>query len=537
MEAKAPAADTVRVAIVGSGLTGLTAAYLLTSTQSTPGKQMHVELFERGSMLGMDSQSITVHQSGKDVRIDVPMRAFSHGYYPELLKLYKSLHIPFKPMDLTFAFSVLDQELPADKREGCPPPSLLYGGLARGARLKFPRSKHSMLDFLFCSPRRLFSIVFSYLILVFLACFHTWLGHTHDDHHRLANTPFREWAQTAWISRYFLDDLLIPMMSFVMTTDAAAIAGIPTADMLHYIAHTFWSQHYTVRGGVQQVVHALSKPLPPEHIHLGASILDVVPESAGSVRTVALTGEKANGSKFCLGGFHHVVFTTQTPQSALMISQYLEHLRSNPTPTTIEQQDLQRCQGMVRQLRSLRYDQSTVLNHSDTTILPRDRSLWRDLNFLRQSHDAQTELPKETHTMATHIVWRAPAGSAPTSPDTIMQTTNPLQSFYPREECILSHSAFERFVLTLEGKRARNSFFTLAAQHKKTLGMQLGKLQGRFPAGAESDTTAGPGIWVSGSWTMGIPLLEGCVTSARLVSDSILSSHGLSTEHIRKIWA
>ena len=139
-------------------------------------------------------------------------------------------------MDLTFAFSVLDQELPADKREGCPPPSLLYGGLARGARLKFPRSKHSMLDFLFCSPRRLFSIVFSYLILVFLACFHTWLGHTHDDHHRLANTPFREWAQTAWISRYFLDDLLIPMMSSVMTTDAAAIAGIPTADMLHYLS-------------------------------------------------------------------------------------------------------------------------------------------------------------------------------------------------------------------------------------------------------------------------------------------------------------
>ncbi|KAJ1944557.1 hypothetical protein EC988_005957, partial [Linderina pennispora] len=53
-----------RIAVIGSGLAGLTAAHFLQSSGHT------VTLFEKGSTVGMDAGSLTVG----NVRIDVPFR-------------------------------------------------------------------------------------------------------------------------------------------------------------------------------------------------------------------------------------------------------------------------------------------------------------------------------------------------------------------------------------------------------------------------------------------------------------------------------
>lgn len=74
----------LRVAIIGSGLAGLTAAYLLTSGTDDINKHLHIELLERSPTLGMDSESVTVLHQGQERRIDVPMRAFSQGMWCQL---------------------------------------------------------------------------------------------------------------------------------------------------------------------------------------------------------------------------------------------------------------------------------------------------------------------------------------------------------------------------------------------------------------------------------------------------------------------
>lgn len=75
----------LRVAIVGSGLAGLTAAYLLTGGGADVNQHLHVELIERSSTLGMDSESVTVEHHGQKRRVDVPMRAFSQGMWFQLM--------------------------------------------------------------------------------------------------------------------------------------------------------------------------------------------------------------------------------------------------------------------------------------------------------------------------------------------------------------------------------------------------------------------------------------------------------------------
>jgi predicted NAD/FAD-binding protein len=59
--------SAVKVAIIGSGLAGLTAAHLLSNSS------VNVHLFEKASSLGMDAASISVstEPSKKNIRIDV----------------------------------------------------------------------------------------------------------------------------------------------------------------------------------------------------------------------------------------------------------------------------------------------------------------------------------------------------------------------------------------------------------------------------------------------------------------------------------
>lgn len=67
--------NTVKVAVIGSGLAGLTAAYLLTKGQTEGDKKFEVHLFEKNSELGMDAASISVGPE-KDFRIDVRFKYY-----------------------------------------------------------------------------------------------------------------------------------------------------------------------------------------------------------------------------------------------------------------------------------------------------------------------------------------------------------------------------------------------------------------------------------------------------------------------------
>lgn len=94
-------ARTVKVAIIGSGLAGLTAAHLLARPVDNEGDvRFEVHIFEKvrydlkclksganpdrqANALGMDASSVSVRVPGtkeeKDIRVNVPMRSFQGG--------------------------------------------------------------------------------------------------------------------------------------------------------------------------------------------------------------------------------------------------------------------------------------------------------------------------------------------------------------------------------------------------------------------------------------------------------------------------
>jgi hypothetical protein len=93
------------VAIVGSGIAGLTAAWVLSRDS-----RFTVTLIESEATLGMDAHSFDMSSvqsdgsAGSTQRLDMPLRVFSESYYPNLTRLYSAAGVTFCPEDYCGSF-------------------------------------------------------------------------------------------------------------------------------------------------------------------------------------------------------------------------------------------------------------------------------------------------------------------------------------------------------------------------------------------------------------------------------------------------
>ena len=88
----------MKIAVIGSGITGLAAAWYLS-------KQHQVTLCERGPKIGMDAHSVEVDCGEGNVHLNAPMRVFFEGYYPTLTQLYNEINVAYEPIEYSGSFS------------------------------------------------------------------------------------------------------------------------------------------------------------------------------------------------------------------------------------------------------------------------------------------------------------------------------------------------------------------------------------------------------------------------------------------------
>jgi predicted NAD/FAD-binding protein len=87
----------MKIAVIGAGISGLGAAYLLS-------QKHEVDVYEKEPRLGGHARTTQVEEEGKTFGVDTGFLVFNHETYPLLTKLFKKLDVKIENSDMSFGF-------------------------------------------------------------------------------------------------------------------------------------------------------------------------------------------------------------------------------------------------------------------------------------------------------------------------------------------------------------------------------------------------------------------------------------------------
>jgi predicted NAD/FAD-binding protein len=88
----------MKIAVIGSGISGLSAAYLLS-------KKYKVDLFEKENHFGGHSYTVNIKENNKNetVSVDLGFIVFNKATYPNLINFFKDLNVPYEKSNMSFS--------------------------------------------------------------------------------------------------------------------------------------------------------------------------------------------------------------------------------------------------------------------------------------------------------------------------------------------------------------------------------------------------------------------------------------------------
>jgi len=89
----------MKIAVVGSGISGLSAAYYLS-------KKHHVDLFEKEDHFGGHSHTIDLLFGENKISVDIGFIVFNHNTYPNLINFFKENDVKIEKSNMSFSVSV-----------------------------------------------------------------------------------------------------------------------------------------------------------------------------------------------------------------------------------------------------------------------------------------------------------------------------------------------------------------------------------------------------------------------------------------------
>ena len=90
----------MKIAVVGAGISGLSAAYYLS-------KKHKVDLFEKEDQFGGHANTIKVaYETDKEIAIDIGFMVFNKHTYPNLINFFSENKIAIEKSDMSFSVSV-----------------------------------------------------------------------------------------------------------------------------------------------------------------------------------------------------------------------------------------------------------------------------------------------------------------------------------------------------------------------------------------------------------------------------------------------
>jgi len=312
----------VRIAIVGSGISGLGAAWLLH-------QQGHaVTVFESAQRLGGHTATVDVTVDGATFPVDTGFLVFNDRTYPRLNALFAQLGVTSVDSEMSFSCRV--------DRAG-----MEWSG--------------TDLRAVFAQPRNALRPAFWGMLRDLLRFNRTASAMYLQG--AVPAVPLGQYLKSAGYGASFRDWYLLPMAAAIWSAPRRDILDFPLPVFLRFCHNhgllqiTDRPQWKTVTGGARTYVEKIAAQLPD--VRVASPVLRVVRQASGvMIDSPAMAREK----------FDHVVLACHSDQALALLGD----------PSAEE----------ARLLAAVRYQPNRVVLHTDAALLPQSRRAWSAWNYL-----------------------------------------------------------------------------------------------------------------------------------------------------------
>ncbi|MBE8717839.1 NAD(P)/FAD-dependent oxidoreductase [Cellvibrio polysaccharolyticus] len=311
----------MKIAIIGSGISGLTCAYLLN-------RKHDITVFEAGSWIGGHTHTVDVEVAGQRYAIDTGFIVFNDWTYPNFIRLLDHLGVASQATEMSF--SVRDPETGVE-----------YNG--------------NNLNTLFAQRSNLVSPKFWGMLRDILR-FNREAVADLEQQRIAADTTLGAYLRDNGYGQRFIHHYIVPMGSAIWSMSLADMQHFPLEFFVRFCKnHGLLSvsnrpQWRVISGGSRQYIALLTARFD-KHIRVNCPVQRVERDETG------VTVHSATGSE----RFDRVVFACHSDQALSLLA----------APTENEQQIL----------GALQYADNEVVLHTDTTLLPRRKLAWASWNY------------------------------------------------------------------------------------------------------------------------------------------------------------
>lgn len=313
----------MKIAIIGSGIAGLTAGYILSQKHD-------ITIFEKNDYVGGHCRTKEIELDGKTIPIDTGFVVFNKENYPNLVRLLNRLGIKYQPSKMSFGVSINNGELE-------------YSNQSLGS--------------MFAQRKNLYNLKFLKMLLdIFKFC-----RKAPKVVHKNPKLIVEELLRKLGLGNYFKDCFLLPLAGAIWNSSLEQILKFPALTLVNFFDnHGFLSvtnqlNWQTIIGGSNIYIKKLTDSFEHKMV-LSNGITNVTRDEY----KVYLTDEKD-----IIHEFDQVIFACHSDQ-------VLEIL-SNPS------------EDELAIIGSIKYQKNKAVVHTDESFMPKLKECWSSWVYMSPS--------------------------------------------------------------------------------------------------------------------------------------------------------
>jgi predicted NAD/FAD-binding protein len=403
---------SIKVAIVGSGISGLAAAHALRG-------KVDITLLEAADYFGGHSHTV-------DVTLPTPQGELTHGVdtgflvlngrtYPQLIALLADLNVASVKSEMSFSVQAIDQA----------------NGLAlewSGSSLSTVFSQRANL----VNPR--FWGMLRDLLRFNALCTRMALSGSDAQ----LRQPLGDFLREQGFGTAFCDWYFLPMMACIWSCPTTQMLQFPVSTMVRFCHNhgllqiTKRPQWWTVQGGARHYVEKITAAIADKRLNTPVQrieYLEQAPNGRGSVRVHTHAGAEL---------FDKVIIATHSDQALQMLA----------APTAQERQTL----------GAIHYQSNKAVLHTDASVLPTRKAAWAAWNYERAAAPGHEDAQVCLHYLLNRLQplpWEQP----------VLVSLNPVRPIAP--EKIIGEYDYAHPVFDLAAVAAQADMPTLQGQNNR----------------------------------------------------------------------